>query len=93
MAELSKELAVKEKELAVASKKADVVVAEVTTSATAAEKVKKQVQVVKDKAQSIVDFISVSNTHNWWLKHILFYVNCRASSLVKLEIILSCCSQ
>ena len=57
--ELSKELVVKEKELAIASKKTDQVLAEVTVSAQAAEKVKAEVQKVKDKAQKIVDEISV----------------------------------
>ncbi|KAK5607192.1 Dynein heavy chain 8, axonemal [Crenichthys baileyi] len=57
VAQLSKYLEVKEKELAVASIKADKVLAEVTVSADAATKVKNEVQVVRDKAQTLVDGI------------------------------------
>uniref|UniRef100_A0A8C9XD04 Dynein axonemal heavy chain 8 n=1 Tax=Sander lucioperca TaxID=283035 RepID=A0A8C9XD04_SANLU len=57
VAQLSKVLEVKEKELAIASVKADKVVAEVTVSAEAATIVKNEVQVVKDRAQKIVDGI------------------------------------
>ncbi|KAM6989324.1 dynein axonemal heavy chain 8-like [Tautogolabrus adspersus] len=57
VAQLSKDLEVKEKELAIASAKADKVVAEVTVSAEAATIVKNEVQIVKDRAQKIVDEI------------------------------------
>ncbi len=53
------ELVEKEKELVVAEKKTDDVLKEVVVKASAAEKVKDQVQLVKDKAQSIVNAINV----------------------------------
>uniref|UniRef100_A0A8C3MSF3 Uncharacterized protein n=1 Tax=Geospiza parvula TaxID=87175 RepID=A0A8C3MSF3_GEOPR len=59
VAQLSKDLAVKEKELAVTSAKADKVLEEVKESAEAATKIKLEVQEVKDKAQRIVDAIDI----------------------------------
>ncbi|NWV69074.1 DYH8 protein, partial [Malurus elegans] len=57
--QLTKDLAIKEKELAVTSVKADKVLEEVKESAEAATKIKLEVQEVKDKAQRIVDAIDI----------------------------------
>ncbi|XP_075877996.1 dynein axonemal heavy chain 8-like [Nelusetta ayraudi] len=57
VAQLSKDLVIKEKELAVASAKADKVLAEVKISAEIATAVKNEVQIVKDKAMKIVQEI------------------------------------
>ena len=62
--ELSKELVVKEKDLAVANVKAEEVLKTVTVQQQAAEKVKLQVQKVKDKAQTIVDQIAVTKYYS-----------------------------
>lgn len=57
VAELSEVLAVKEVDLAQANKETEAVLVEVTESSAAAEKVKAEVQIVKDRAQAIVDAI------------------------------------
>ncbi|VDQ04836.1 unnamed protein product, partial [Trichobilharzia regenti] len=57
VAQLSKELAVKEKDLEVANKEAEEVLLTVTIQQNAATEVRNKVQLVKDKAQAIVDDI------------------------------------
>ncbi|CAH8665291.1 unnamed protein product [Schistosoma haematobium] len=57
VAQLSKELAVKEKDLDIANKEAEEVLRTVTVQQNAATEVRNKVQVVKDKAQAIVDDI------------------------------------
>ncbi|KAG8199526.1 hypothetical protein JTE90_009368 [Oedothorax gibbosus] len=56
--QLKVELAIKEKDLVVASAEVDEVVIDVTKKTESAEKVKNEVQVVKDRAQVIVDKIT-----------------------------------
>lgn len=60
VAQLSKDLSVKEKDLAAASDKAGKVLLEVAVKAQAAEHVKADVQTVKDTAQALVDDIEVT---------------------------------
>ena len=60
--ELAIELEQKEKDLAVASAEAEVVLKEVTAKSTEAEKIKAGVQIVKDKAQAIVDSIAADKS-------------------------------
>ncbi|KAI5704390.1 hypothetical protein M8J75_004799 [Diaphorina citri] len=56
--ELRKELVIKEKNIAVATAAADVILKQVSIKAAAAEKVKSEVEVVKAKAQELVDTIA-----------------------------------
>jgi dynein heavy chain len=62
VAVLQTELVVKEKDLAVASKEADAVLAEVTISTMAAEKVKEAVLKVKTKSEAIANAIKADKT-------------------------------
>jgi dynein heavy chain len=62
VAVLQTELVVKEKDLAIASKEADVVLAEVTVSTIAAEKVKEAVLKVKTKSEGIANAIKADKT-------------------------------
>ncbi|CAH8622829.1 unnamed protein product [Heterobilharzia americana] len=62
VAQLSKELAVKEKDLETANKEAEGVLQTVTIQQNAATEVRNKVQVVKDKAQAIVDDIDREKT-------------------------------
>ncbi|XP_075210479.1 dynein heavy chain 8, axonemal kl-3 [Lycorma delicatula] len=57
--ELKKDLVIKEKEIVVASAKAEEVLADVSVVASAAEKVKAEVSVVASKAKEIYDVIAV----------------------------------
>ena len=57
VAELKEVLKVKNVDLAVANKETEAVLVTVTASSAAAEKIKAEVQIVKDKAQAIVDAI------------------------------------